>query len=71
MVVTPDLRNVAVIDSSHSSIEPHGFHKKSSAPHKMSWRAGIHGNEPVTCAVNRVDLAANRSRFGVSNSVPP
>ena len=60
-----------VIGSSHSSIEPHGRHRKSSAPQRMSWRAGMHGSEPVKWFVNRTDRAAKRSRFGVSNSVPP
>ena len=39
-------RRSAVIDSSHSSIDPHGFHRKSSDPTRMSWRAGMHGNDP-------------------------
>ena len=37
-----------MIGSSQISIDPHGRHKKSSEPHKMSWRAGIHGSDPVT-----------------------
>jgi len=37
----------------------------------MSWRAGIHGSDPVTWFVKRDDRAAKRSRFGVSNSAPP
>ncbi len=57
---------------SHASIEPQGFQRKSSAPQRMSWRAGIHGSDPVTWRVKRVACrAANRSRFGVVNSVPP
>jgi hypothetical protein len=28
------------------SIEPHSRRRKSVAPHKMSWRAGMHGSEP-------------------------
>src|SRR3954470_17943142 len=52
-------------------MEPHGRHKKSSAPHRMSWRAGMQGSEPVWWRVNRVARAAKRSSSGVSNSVPP
>ena len=72
MVVTPARRSCWVIGSSQISIDPHGRHRKSSAPHKMSWRAGMHGSEPVTCDVNRTARSrAKRSRFGVANSVPP
>jgi hypothetical protein len=58
-------RRAAVIDSSHSSIDPHGFHRKSRAPTRMSWRAGMHGSDPVTWDVNCDARSANRSRFGV------
>ena len=50
--------------SSHSSIEPHGRHGKSRAPTSRSWRAGMHGSDPVWWLVNRTDRAASRSRFG-------
>ena len=55
--------------SSHTSIDPHGRHRKSSAPTRMSWRAGMQGSEPATWLVNRSPRAARRSRSGVSNSV--
>jgi hypothetical protein len=72
MVVTPAARRSAVIGRSHTSTEPQGRHRKSRAPQRMSWRAGMHGSEPVTWRVNRVARsAANRSRFGVANWVPP
>ena len=57
-----------VIGASHTSIEPHGRHRKSSAPHSTSWRAGMQGSEPVWWRSKRSDRAATRSRFGVSNS---
>ena len=58
--------------SSQISIEPQGRHRKSSDPHRMSWRAGMHGSEPVTCEVKRTARSrANASRCGVANSVPP
>ena len=56
---------------SHSSIDPHGFQRKSHAPHRRSWRAGMQGSAPVWWLVNRRERAANSSRFGVLNSVPP
>ena len=72
MVVTPARRSSCVTGSSHTSIDPHGLHRKSSEPQRMSWRAGMHGSEPVTCEVKRTARSrANRSRCGVSNSVPP
>ena len=64
-------RSSVVMASSQTSIEPHGRHGKSSAPTSRSWRAGMQGSEPVWWLVNRTDRAASRSRFGVSNSVPP
>ena len=36
IVTTPAARRWSVIGRSHSSIEPHGFHRKSSEPHRMS-----------------------------------
>jgi hypothetical protein len=36
-------RNDRVMASSQISTRP-GRHRKSSAPHRMSWRAGMHGN---------------------------
>ena len=44
-----------MIGSSHSSIEPHGRHRKSSEPVSRSWRAGMHGSEPVTWRSKRTD----------------
>ncbi len=70
-VVTPAARRDRVMASSQISTEPHGRQRKSSAPHRMSWRAGMHGNDPVWCSVKRVDRAANASRFGVVNSSLP
>ena len=43
----PAARRRAVIGSSQISIEPHGRQRKSSAPHRMSWRAGMQGSEPA------------------------
>ena len=58
--------------SSQTSMEPQGRQRKSSEPHKMSWRAGMHGSDPVTWDSKRTARSwANRSRCGVSNSVPP
>ena len=70
-VTTPASRSDAVIGFSHSSMEPHGFHRKSHAPTSRSWRAGMHGSEPVWWFVKRTLRAARRSRFGVSKLVPP
>ena len=72
MVVTPARRSCRVMGSSQTSMEPHGRHRKSSEPHRMSWRAGMQGSEPVTWDVKRTARSrAKRSRCGVSNSVPP
>ena len=71
-VTMPASRSCAVMGCSHSSIDPQHFHRKSRAPHRMSCRAGMQGSDPVTWLVKRTARwAANRSRFGVSNSVPP
>jgi len=64
-------RSERVTAVSHTSIEPHGRHGKSSEPTNRSWRAGMHGSEPAWWFVKRTARAASRSRFGVSNSVPP
>ena len=69
--MTPARRSWWTIESSQTSIEPQGRQRKSSAPQRMSWRAGMHGSEPVWCRVKRVARAANRSSSGVSNSRLP
>ena len=71
MVVTPFRRSDRVTASSHTSIDPHGRQGKSRAPTRMSCRAGMHGSDPAWCPVNRRAEAANSSRVGVANSVPP
>ena len=51
--------------SSQTSIDPHGRQGKSSAPTRMSWRAGMHGNEPTWWLVKRNASVANSAMFGV------
>ena len=46
-VVTPAERSEKVMASSHNSTDPHGRHRKSRDPTKMSCRAGIQGKDPV------------------------
>ncbi len=71
-VTTPAASRWAVRGRSHSSIDPQQRHRKSREPQRMSWRAGMHGSEPVTWRVKRVARrAAKASRFGVANSSPP
>ena len=53
------------------NILPGWLGPRTGDPTRMSWRAGMQGNEPVTWLVNCDARRANRSRFGVANSVPP
>jgi hypothetical protein len=65
LVTTPARRRGTVSASSHTSTEPHGRHRKSSAPQSRSWRAGMQGSDPTWWFGEPHARRAKRSRFGV------
>jgi hypothetical protein len=44
-VATPRIRISRAMLDSQISIEPHGLHRNSQAPQRMSWRAGMRGSD--------------------------